>query len=128
MSKKKSGPGRDKETEWREVLRGAGWGRGNENSKGMRCGERTQDANCRLGAFATYMTIQMSQLKGNLRALGHWPRSRRGKPEARCSSPSPRELRPRPEALPSPVHRRLVVRVESPGESARRHLEVHGVG
>lgn len=84
--------------------------------------------NCPFGAFATYTTTQMSQLKENLRAVGRWPRSRRGKPEARCSSPSPRELRPRPEALPSPVHRRLVVRVESPGEGARRHLEVHGVG
>lgn len=43
-------------------------------------------------------------------------------------SPSPgRALRPRSLA-PSPVHRRLVVGVEGPGEGARRHLKIHGVG
>lgn len=35
--------------------------------------------------------------------------------------------RPRSPA-PSPVHRRLVVSIEGPGEGARRHLEVHSEG
>lgn len=85
---------------------------------------------CPLGAFATYMTTKTSKRKsascGRLAEVsaretgspGVLPR----RPLANCGQGR------RPEALPSPVHRRLVVRVESPGEGARRHLEVHGVG
>lgn len=54
--------------------------------------------NCPLGTFATYMTTKASQLKENLGVVGGRRRSRRGRPEAPCSSPSPRKLRPRPAA------------------------------
>lgn len=52
--------------------------------------------------------------------------------ETSCFVPFPsqtpgRAWRPRSPA-PSPVHRRLVVGTEGPGEGARRHLKIHRVG
>lgn len=51
-----------------------------------------------LGHLRLKRQQKMSQLKENLRGVGGWPRTRRGKPEAPCSFPVPREVRPRPAA------------------------------
>lgn len=82
------------------------------------------------------LLLQQQKLKENLPTqCGQHPVP--GRPshpggETPCSFPFPshtqgRSWRPRGPA-PSPVHRRFVVGVEGPGEGARRHLEIHGVG
>lgn len=137
--KKNSGPGRDKETGsgGREALPGPGWQRGNGSSKGVRSREKnTRMKLCLHGGIAQSGHLRLIwqpnvSAKGKIwelweagGGLGRGDRKPRilPRPLANCGRGR------RPEALPSPVYRRLVVRVERPGEGARRHLEVHGVG
>lgn len=86
--------------------------------------------NASAGAFPTWgvvsETLRRQECAGGARP-GR-PDTGEGHPSSLpFPSHSGRPRRPGSPA-PSPVHRRLVVGVEGPGEGARRHLEVHGVG
>lgn len=128
MSKKKSGPGKDKETGSGEKPSQVQIEEERGKSKGMRCGERTKDRNC--VCTEELPTWGICDLNDNKNVSVKRKSARCGRlaadsaretgspvffpcPLAKCAQGR------RPEALPSPVYRRLVVRVESPGEGAR---------
>ena len=117
--------------------------RGNwEERRETRNGERGQvyppKTSSHIGVFAAFIVTTESQhlkMKISIKCEGSvhsWRELTKQGDETSCSFPFPsrtpgRAWRPRSPA-PSPVHRRLVVGIEGPGEGARRHLKIHGVG